>query len=97
MSNRPTTVSILGKEFKIQYPKKIDDGHTHGVTMGDSRLIKIASSSDDELFEDTLLHETIHAILYTSGVSEMLDERLEEAIVIAIENGLSQLYSRHYE
>lgn len=94
--NKPTTVPIMGIDFTIKHPKKVDDGHAHGLTKGDEHYIELCSSLQGDAFERVLLHETMHGILYVSGLTELLDEKTEEAIVLALEHGLSQLYSRNY-
>jgi hypothetical protein len=88
------TVPVLGVPFEVQFVKDVDAEHSYGETEGPERRIKVKKSLPPDMLEATLLHEIIHAILYTSGVGEMLNENLEEAIVVALENGLSQLYQR---
>lgn len=97
MTKKPDTVSVMGIEFQVKHPKKVDDGNAYGLTKGGDHHIEIAGNLQGDAFERVLLHETIHAILYVSGITEILDEAKEEAIVLALEHGLSQLYSRHYE
>lgn len=95
---KPTTVNIMGKVFEVAHPKQVaSDKDVYGHTVGHDRKITIKGSLSGEAFEDTLLHETIHAILAVSGMTEMLSEEHEEAIVVALENGLSQLYKRDFE
>ena len=93
---RPKSISILGKQFKIEYKAKIGKSKDiYGETHVHERRIEIRSDQAGDAFEDTLLHEVIHSILGAAGVSELIkDGDLEEAIVIALENGLSQLYRR---
>ena len=88
------TIPILGIPFNVQYVEEVDKEQSYGETEGPERSIKIKSTATPEIREATLLHETMHAILYTSGVGELLEENLEEAVVVALENGLSQLYQR---
>lgn len=97
---RPDRISILGAKFTIVYPAKIKDSgegdEIYGETDDTSRTIKISSSlnPDDETFERTLLHETIHAILGIAGQDQHLSPVQEEGIVKALENGLFSLYRR---
>lgn len=99
---KPTSVPINGLRFTILHPTNVDKEKSYGETKGEERYIKIKKTLEGEVFEATLLHEIIHGILYSSGMSEMLESfedegkegKLEEAIVVCLENGLSQLYTR---
>ena len=91
---RPTRIRILGREFKIRQVAKIDSDNSVGECCATDRLIKIKSGLSDDLFEATLLHESLHGALGISGQAEHLEDPVEEGIVIAIEHALSELYSR---
>lgn len=90
--SRPEKVTILGKEIKIIY--KIDD---NSGLMGEydpkTKTITIVDHPD---FESTLFHECGHACLDISGISRLLKENIEEAIIAAIENGLFGIYKRDF-
>lgn len=95
----PDTIPILGIPFEIQYPKvvKDEDGEElSGDCDVNHRRLRISTTENEteEQAESTLLHETIHGILGVSGVSALLEDKVEEAIVLALENGLSPLYQR---
>jgi hypothetical protein len=87
-------VPVLGIPFDVHFVEEVDKDHSMGECDGPERAIKIKHAQTPEMLESTLLHEVCHAILYTSGISELLEENQEEAIVVALENGLSQLYQR---
>ena len=99
---------VTGIPFEIRYEDSVcdpDDKEREelaGLTTGAQRTIQVSTSVNlsEELIESTLLHETLHAILYNTGISEVLselsNEKLEEGLVIALENGLSQIYKRNY-
>lgn len=59
-----------------------------------NRVIKIKYGLSDDIFESTLLHEILHTILAMTGQSEFLKGEAEEALVIAIEHGLTSIYGR---
>lgn len=90
--NRPTTENILGQQFTVEYvPQKQLDSHdedVHGQTLGFRKLIQIRESLTGDDLGATLLHEYLHAILHVSGWTYSLDDKVEEGIVTAIENGL---------
>ena len=91
---KPTWINIMGIPFEIKYPKKMSKD-VLGETRGTSREILIKPELQGEVFEATLLHEIVHAVLYVSGIAELFEtEKEEEAIVVALEHGLSQLYER---
>ena len=100
--DKPTSVSVMGLRFDVQHPVNVDKEKSYGESKGEERCIKIKKSLEGEVFEATLMHEIIHSILYASGMAEILEShddegkegKLEEAIVVCLENGLSQLYAR---
>ena len=97
---RPTAVPILGQSFDIAYKEHLQEDGEDVYGQTDTKEFNIGidkkSNKDPKTFEATLMHETIHGILGVSGLNELLDEKLEEAIVVAIENGLKHLYVRNY-
>lgn len=53
--------------------------------------IKINSKLSDQVILNTLIHEISHQILALSGLSKLLDEKMEEAICEAIGTGISNV------
>lgn len=85
IDKKPKCVIVCGHEVKVFYRKKLSaDGFFHP----DRDEIQI---KNNETWKQTLLHEILHAILFYSGHSQSLDEKLEEAIVMALENGFKCL------
>lgn len=93
-------VAILGSLYSLAFHAGASAEHgldedDFGATHSPSRTIAVntryheTTGRTDEVGL-TVIHECIHAALAESGVSELLDDRkgLEEAIVVAIENGL---------
>jgi hypothetical protein len=97
----PSAVSVLGQTFSVQVVaglRDTDGEELFGLTDGDRRLIRVCSAKNDaEGLEATLLHEVIHATLYVAGLNELMDERLEEGLVRALEHGLGRLYARRVD
>ncbi len=90
-SKIPQRIEILGCEYQIQLVDDLGDDTPDLIIEGeiDVQRKQIAiSSSKGVNREAVLLHETIHGILAQSGLTHQLDEKLEESIVTAIEEGL---------
>lgn len=88
MSKLPDKVEILGTAFAISYQKRIA-GNLFGETLPDTKRIKIKSDLTPAALEATLFHEMMHAALFMSGLSQIVTEDMEEAIIRAIEHGLA--------
>jgi hypothetical protein len=92
-------VLVLGVPFTINYKADIkDDRETlAGTCERTKHIINISTRENEtqEQLESTLLHEILHGILYVSGHHAVIaDEDKEEALVLALENGIGQLYKR---
>lgn len=96
----PEEVEILGHLFRIEYVYDLkDDGDTlFGDTDVDEKIIKICTKRciTSAQLESTLMHEAIHAVLGVSGMAQLLKGDQEEALVIALEHGLQNLYKRTF-
>lgn len=87
-----TEIRIMGKLFRILQVKQVDKEDSYGECDGPARTIKIKAGIPPEAYDDTLMHEIIHAVLYLSGHSEGMAHDLEESLVLALETGLSEIY-----
>lgn len=84
-NKRPKTIHICGHEVKVRYRKRLSaDGFFHP----DRNEIEIKTI---DTWKDTLLHEILHAVLFYSGQSQNFEDRAEESLVMALENGLKTL------
>ncbi len=84
----PESVLVSGVRFSIAWEHTFDDCvfgdtdvHDRKVRMGDRCKIPAERAS-------TLFHELMHCALGVAGFGEMLEEKLEEAIVTCLENAL---------
>lgn len=84
----PKSIMLMGHRIKIELN---DDPDNHGTCDVPMRTIYIRRTDPISLQRETLLHECVHMILGLSGISQLLSDELEEAIVIAVETGLSPL------
>jgi hypothetical protein len=95
----PRHVDILGHRFALTVsptdtagePWKKGSDKEFGETAIYEYKIALNDSQTPEQLNSTRLHEYLHAILHVSGLNNMVDDKLEEAIVQAIEHGLAPL------
>lgn len=84
-----TSIKVLGREIKVEYCSQTrlsllaDDADALGFFDGETIFIKQSLSEKPK--KRILMHEKIHAILAISGLSNMLDSDMEEAICDAME------------
>ena len=96
----PSHTDVMGKRWKVRQVETIgkneDDEDELGESDGSSFTITIAAKhhKSQAAVDSTLFHEEIHAVLFMTGQSELLDSKQEEALVVALENGLSTKYRR---
>lgn len=87
---RPKTVPVMGVPFDVKWDQDCDDAR--GDCDGTGREIRIGKHDGENVSEgSTLLHETLHAILFISGLDEILERRekgLEETVVRTLEAAL---------
>lgn len=84
MLTRPKTLRILGQKVRVTYHLELPDGDLGGF---DEQTMTISVVEDDN-WKSHLLHELLHAVIFVSGISEMLSQDLEESLVRALEHGL---------
>lgn len=83
---------IGGAEWRVKWEKVSDDDY--GECIPEERLIRINPDKPADTFEATLFHEKLHAALAMSGLSTLLSDETEEAIVLCLENLVFPLYRR---
>lgn len=81
---------IMGREVNIKY-KKMED---HGLFEQDEDTIYISNKLKGNDLTDTIIHEATHAILAYSGLNELLNSELEEALVRCIEYNLIPIINK---
>lgn len=83
------TLSILGRAIRVitisngDLDKISGTENSLGLYMDDT--IYLASSLQDEARRRVLLHEATHAVLTISGLTNLIEDNLEEAICDAVE------------
>jgi len=85
----PNKINISGIPFKVRVEHiPLEDGDTLlGKCETDKRLITISEALPDETDQvyRVVLHEALHAILGVSGISTLLHNDIEEALVLCLE------------
>ena len=95
----PKTVLVLGTPFRQVFsstdaegkPWETPDNKSYGETDGNERMIRYNPNQTADQLHSTRVHELCHAILHCAGLAELLDEKVEEAIVVALEHGIAPL------
>jgi hypothetical protein len=83
----PATVDIFGMEYTVCHqPMK---SNVYGLCDNDGKEISVDNQTAADVQENTLLHETLHALFYRSGWSMALGGEVEEALVHMIQQGLT--------
>lgn len=86
---RPSRLRVGYVDYKITPLDVEKNPGALGVHMPVSHEIRIAPGLNKKEEANTLLHETLHAVIEHSGI-QMSDEA-EEQLVLAIANGLCQV------
>ena len=90
----PPTIDVGGIEFKVVLSKIKDFGDMDI----DTKTIRVRADLKPEEAFDTLMHETVHAALAVSGLTNILDDdNLEEAIVRMTDYLVFPLYKKQYD
>lgn len=85
----PTSLNVLGVPFRVEVTK-VNEGIV-GETVGFYRRIQIDQDLDSRRCLTTLLHEWVHAVLYVSGVANVLPDEVEEIIAQSMEHALEEM------
>ena len=88
------SLTILGQDFEIQHvPNLIVDGEKcEGGCYCSERVIKIDDvlRFDVERYNRVLTHELMHMAMGISGISEMMELKVEEAICVLMESVITR-------
>lgn len=94
----PRTAPGIGGAWRVERPAKFDEptpAHvTCGETVFDRRTIRVRADLDAPTAAATLGHELVHAILWDSGVTNLLSPEVEEAVASAVGGVLGPLLVR---
>lgn len=93
----PEMVTVLGVPYRVELVPElqVDGDPCHGVTIGLNHRMRVEAGLDTSRQWSTLLHEYIHAVLYTNGVSSVIPYKIEEVIAQSLEYGILELLRQH--
>lgn len=83
----PAEVKIIGKTYKIEPVPEMDD--ECGACYDSKQLIKISEDLPQELSQDTLLHEVMHAIDF------QMHTNMKERQISAMAAGLTAVFKEN--
>lgn len=89
-TDKRVNLKIGYKDYVMYFVKKIDGGSTYGDCHngenGVKGVIRISKGMKKVEKLNTILHEILHAIVYTQGMD--LEDKMEERVVLGMANGL---------
>lgn len=76
----PSSVTILGRKYKIKQGKNLVYAGQPCLGLCDNlnRIIYIEKDQDDKTKRETCVHEFFHALLFISGIDQKLTEAENE-------------------
>lgn len=90
----PTKIQLGYQDISVEEVLAIDE--TQGSYNNDSHEIKIRAGMGKRETLNTMLHESLHAVIYIYGLkSKFKDDDSEENMVNALANGLAELFLRN--
>lgn len=82
----PVEIKIIGKTYKVESVPEMDDC---GLCYDTKQLIKISEELPQELSQDTLLHEVMHAIDF------QMHTNMKERQISAMAAGLTAVFKEN--
>ena len=83
------TVSILGNDIEVYYVSQLDltkrTKDKDSLGFWDGEAIYVLETLSEHRKKRIFTHEVIHAIFSLTGLTKMMEEKLEEAICDALE------------
>lgn len=83
----PVEIKIIGKTYKVEPVPEMDD--ECGACYDSKQLIKISEDLPQELSQDTLLHEVMHAIDF------QMHTNMKERQISAMAAGLTAVFKEN--
>ena len=73
----PKSINVFGTVYKIKRTKNFEH---MGLCHRDTKLIEIDAALKGSELKQTYLHEVFHALMDELGITEIVDDQLEEII-----------------
>lgn len=99
-------VNILGESIDIRIiseeelhkliDTRPDEHEVFGAFLPGHRTIYINKSLEPEQIGRTLVHEIVHAHLSLCGLSALLDDKMEEAVCVALEGFYNTMQNKDF-
>lgn len=76
----PSSVSILGRRYKIKQGKNLvfQGQPCLGLCDNLNKIIYLEKDQDEQTKKETIIHECFHALLFISGIDQKLTEAENE-------------------
>ena len=81
-----TQIRVCGTPYNVVV-MDLPDG-IHGLCDSEEHTISISSEITGEKHNEVLLHEVIHAVMFETGLQEFLNDKLHEALCVALSKHL---------
>lgn len=88
----PKKVIVLGTPFQVEARALSSD--IFGETDGLKKVISVSSSLTIDEQWQVFLHEWAHAVLSVNGVTNVIDDKIEEVIAQSMEHALVELLNQ---
>lgn len=75
-------------EVKVVDGLQFGDDYVNGLCHPDSKEILLSSKLNSQYHKGVLIHEVVHGLFAESGLSDRLEDGLEEDFVILLGNAL---------
>lgn len=96
MKPKPHIPDILYIGYQDIAVKLWDLEEAHGVYLADRSEIRIKDGLDPREMLNTVLHECLHAAVFTYGLKEEFkDDDHEEKVINALGNALTEIFTRN--
>ena len=81
-----TKIKVLGVWVAIKHVEGLYEDHDmFGEYDSDTRTIRLEAKLEGSRYKEIERHEVWHALAQLSGLSEMIDPKLEESIAVLLE------------
>ena len=93
----PYTYTVKVDAERIKVLEKESNTELYGITTHGTLEIDLQPEVADLVLRETLLHEVLHAVLYTTGIADRLSDKNEEHLVRALSPALFSLLRDNHD